>query len=373
MESTTFETAPPSTGSARRCAAASCGALFTLGILIGDDTINRAGEPPGPFDIGEDSLGRVEDYLAAAADASTAHIGWVVASAPSHWSPCSSSARTSPGGYVSARAATSRPRRRCHRRRPRPCQPHRAVRGSRTGKRRHRPAGGPRTPRLLQRHVRHDVAAHRGAHARGRRGRPASLAGSAVVHRHNSCHGRCTAPGARDDAARQAGFVAIMLSFRWFIAASVVLVRCAGDGQPESRVSRPQTREAVSAVEPRRLMGEMGWATVVSWSHSTTSREITVLIPINGVVLARRLSTPHVSACGQAVSRKSAERTCEVPRATPSPLGSVGLRKWFGPWQIPQIERVGPRWIELRRGSRRPSIREGQGFESPQLHQLTRA
>jgi hypothetical protein len=57
-------------------AAAACGALFTLGILIGDDTINRAGEAPNPLDR-DDSLAAVERYLANAAEASADGSYWV--------------------------------------------------------------------------------------------------------------------------------------------------------------------------------------------------------------------------------------------------------------------------------------------------------
>ncbi len=79
MEVATFEATPGSTGSAvwARRAASTCGALFTFGILVGDDTINRAGEAPSPFDRRSDSLGRVEDYLVAAADASADGTYWV--------------------------------------------------------------------------------------------------------------------------------------------------------------------------------------------------------------------------------------------------------------------------------------------------------
>jgi hypothetical protein len=58
-------------------AAAASGALFTLGIVIGDDTINRAGEPPTPFERGGDSVAAVERYLARAADASADGSYWV--------------------------------------------------------------------------------------------------------------------------------------------------------------------------------------------------------------------------------------------------------------------------------------------------------
>jgi hypothetical protein len=58
-------------------AAAACGALFTLGIVIGDDTINQAGEPPTPFEQGGDSIAAVERYLAKAADASSDGSYWV--------------------------------------------------------------------------------------------------------------------------------------------------------------------------------------------------------------------------------------------------------------------------------------------------------
>lgn len=61
-----------------RRAAAACGILFTLGILIGDDTINRAGEPPTPMENrGADSLAAVEQYLAKAAEASADGSYWV--------------------------------------------------------------------------------------------------------------------------------------------------------------------------------------------------------------------------------------------------------------------------------------------------------
>ncbi|TDO33274.1 hypothetical protein EV643_13372 [Kribbella sp. VKM Ac-2527] len=63
-------------GLARRAAAA-CGALFTLGIVIGDDTINRAGEPPVPMDRPDDSLAAVERYLASAAVAAADGNYWV--------------------------------------------------------------------------------------------------------------------------------------------------------------------------------------------------------------------------------------------------------------------------------------------------------
>jgi hypothetical protein len=67
-----------STGSTlRRRAAASCGALFTLGIVIGDDTINGAGEPPVPMDRPDHSLAEVERYLANAADAAASGSYWV--------------------------------------------------------------------------------------------------------------------------------------------------------------------------------------------------------------------------------------------------------------------------------------------------------
>jgi hypothetical protein len=61
----------------QRRAAAACGALFTLGILIGDDTINGAGEPPTPMDRTNDSIAQVERYLANAAEASADGTYWV--------------------------------------------------------------------------------------------------------------------------------------------------------------------------------------------------------------------------------------------------------------------------------------------------------
>lgn len=64
-------------GSRRRRTAAACGALFTLGIVIGDDTINRAGEPPTPMDRAGDSLVQVEQYLASAAEAAASGSYWV--------------------------------------------------------------------------------------------------------------------------------------------------------------------------------------------------------------------------------------------------------------------------------------------------------
>jgi len=79
MERTTSDdTSRPTTSSEwRRRTAAACGAFFTLGILIGDDGINRAGEAPSPFEGDDDSLGRVEDYLTKAADASADGSYWV--------------------------------------------------------------------------------------------------------------------------------------------------------------------------------------------------------------------------------------------------------------------------------------------------------
>jgi len=58
-------------------AAAACGALFTLGIVIGDDTINTAGEPPVPMDRSGDSIAKVETYLANAAQAASDGDYWV--------------------------------------------------------------------------------------------------------------------------------------------------------------------------------------------------------------------------------------------------------------------------------------------------------
>jgi hypothetical protein len=61
----------------QRRAAAACGALFTLGIVIGDDTINQAGEPPTPMDRPDDSLAEAEQYLASAAEAADGGSYWV--------------------------------------------------------------------------------------------------------------------------------------------------------------------------------------------------------------------------------------------------------------------------------------------------------
>lgn len=58
-------------------AAAACGALFTLGIVIGDDTINGAGEPPTPMDPSGGSIADVERYLTNAAEASSDGSYWV--------------------------------------------------------------------------------------------------------------------------------------------------------------------------------------------------------------------------------------------------------------------------------------------------------
>ena len=55
--------------------AASCGALFVLGIVIGDDTINTAGEAPTPFDDNDDSIAEVNTYLQHAVDAGASY--WV--------------------------------------------------------------------------------------------------------------------------------------------------------------------------------------------------------------------------------------------------------------------------------------------------------
>jgi len=75
--SATDEVLRPASGRLQRRAAAACGALFTLGILIGDDTINGAGEPPVPMDRSGDSLADVESYLTSAADAAANGSYWV--------------------------------------------------------------------------------------------------------------------------------------------------------------------------------------------------------------------------------------------------------------------------------------------------------
>lgn len=67
----------PPGGARQRRAAAACGALFTLGIVIGDDAINRAGEPPVPMDRADDSLAETARYLASAAEAAADGNYWV--------------------------------------------------------------------------------------------------------------------------------------------------------------------------------------------------------------------------------------------------------------------------------------------------------
>ena len=53
-----------------------------------------------------------------------------------------------------------------------------------------------------------------------------------------------------------AGFVAVMLGFLWFVAASMVLVRRAGDGQPEPRVDlTADARGGGRGRDPRRTLG----------------------------------------------------------------------------------------------------------------------
>jgi hypothetical protein len=53
--------------------AAACGALFSLGILVGDDTINGAGEAAGP----DSSIAEVNEYLRDAGDAAASGSYWV--------------------------------------------------------------------------------------------------------------------------------------------------------------------------------------------------------------------------------------------------------------------------------------------------------
>jgi hypothetical protein len=79
MEATTVSTGRVRAGGStlRQRLAAACGALFVLGIVIGDDTINSAGEPPSPLDHKEDSIGEVTKYLDSAADAATSGSYWV--------------------------------------------------------------------------------------------------------------------------------------------------------------------------------------------------------------------------------------------------------------------------------------------------------
>jgi hypothetical protein len=57
--------------------AAACGALFPLGILIGDDMINGAGEAPSPVDREDDSIAEVRNYLTNAADAASNGSYWI--------------------------------------------------------------------------------------------------------------------------------------------------------------------------------------------------------------------------------------------------------------------------------------------------------
>lgn len=82
METSTLTTRSPVLEPAARGAlwhrlGAACGLLFALGIFIGDDTINGAGEAPSPFDRQGDSVAEVNDYLANAADASASGSYWV--------------------------------------------------------------------------------------------------------------------------------------------------------------------------------------------------------------------------------------------------------------------------------------------------------
>jgi hypothetical protein len=44
--------------------------FLSLGILIGDDSINGAGEAPNPVDDQDDSLAEVSEYLSSSAEAS---------------------------------------------------------------------------------------------------------------------------------------------------------------------------------------------------------------------------------------------------------------------------------------------------------------
>lgn len=53
--------------------AAACGAVFPLAIVIGDDTVNQAGEPPAP----QDSIADVNEYLRNAADAAADGSYWL--------------------------------------------------------------------------------------------------------------------------------------------------------------------------------------------------------------------------------------------------------------------------------------------------------
>jgi hypothetical protein len=77
MEATTVSRSPDRVVSSTlwQRLAASCGALFVLGIVIGDDTINGAGEAPSPFDDKEDSIAEVNTYLQDAVDAGASY--WV--------------------------------------------------------------------------------------------------------------------------------------------------------------------------------------------------------------------------------------------------------------------------------------------------------
>jgi hypothetical protein len=77
----------PATVSARRVRAsgsrlwqrlaAGCGALFALGIIVGDDMINAAGEAPSPFDRNGDSIAEVSQYLNSAGDAAANGTYWI--------------------------------------------------------------------------------------------------------------------------------------------------------------------------------------------------------------------------------------------------------------------------------------------------------
>ena len=58
-------------------AIAASGAFFSLGILIGDDTINGAGEAPSALDREGDSIADVHDYLGDAAGAASSGTYWI--------------------------------------------------------------------------------------------------------------------------------------------------------------------------------------------------------------------------------------------------------------------------------------------------------
>jgi hypothetical protein len=83
---------------------------------------------------------------------------------------------------------------------------------------------------------------------------------------------------------------------------------------------------------------------------------VKLLGELDTVVLARAAQEGRLgrgAACRtevRSLTEKSAERTCELPRASPRPSSIVADWKWFGPRQMPQIEQVRSRRTEIGRG-----------------------